>query len=126
MNSRDNHRSVIAAVGAPWFSMIAAVTKAVHYVRAAPLPDAPAALQHVYVEEAQSRQPKGRAQWLSLHGSNDGVRTELQLGEEHRLILANVFRAKLIGRTAKVPAESGQHLAGRCGWLWRRSCAATP
>lgn len=35
MNSRHNHRSVIAAVGAPWFLNIAVVAKAVHYARAA-------------------------------------------------------------------------------------------
>ena len=36
MNSRHSHRSVIATVGAQWFSMIAAVAMAVHYyVRAA-------------------------------------------------------------------------------------------
>ena len=46
------------------------------------------------VEEAQRRQPQ-----------DDGVRAELQLGEQHRLILANVFRAKLIGRAPEVPAE---------------------
>jgi len=58
------------------------------------LGDAPVPLQHVNVEEPQRRQPQ-----------DDGVRTELQLREQHRLILANVFRAKLIGWTAKVSAE---------------------
>jgi hypothetical protein len=48
----------------------------------------------VNIEEPKRRQPH-----------NYGVRTVLQLGEEHRLVLANVFWAKLIGRTAKVPAE---------------------
>src|ERR1035438_7522105 len=58
------------------------------------LGDAPTALQHVNVEETQGRQAQ-----------DYGVRAELQLGEEHRLILANVFRAKLIGRAPEVPAE---------------------
>ena len=69
--------------------------------------DAPAALQHVDIEEAQRRKPH-----------DDGVGTVLQLGEEHRLILANVFRAKLIGRTAKVLAEVGNAMkvsANGCG-----------
>ena len=35
MNSRHNHKSVIAAVGAHWFLRVAVVTKAVHYTRAA-------------------------------------------------------------------------------------------
>jgi hypothetical protein len=46
------------------------------------------------VEETQRRQTQ-----------DYGVRTVLQLGEQHRLILANVLRAKLIGRPAKVLAE---------------------
>src|SRR5208282_4301238 len=82
--------------------------KVTHLLRIGCLGDAPAALQHVYVEEAQSRQSQ-----------DDGVRTELQLGEEHRLILPNVFRAELIGRTAKVPAEVGNTMQvgpdGCCG-----------
>src|ERR1035437_9519063 len=68
--------------------------KMTNLLRVGRLGDAPAALQHVNVEEPQSRQTQ-----------DDGVRTELQLSEEHRLVLANVFWAKLIGRTAKVPAE---------------------
>ena len=68
--------------------------KVTHLLRIGRLGDAPATLQHVNVEEPQRRQPQ-----------DDGVRTVLQLGEQHRLILANVLRAKLIGRTAKVPAE---------------------
>ena len=68
--------------------------KVTHLLRIGRLGDAPVALQHVNVEEPQRRQPQ-----------DDGVRAELQLGEQHRLILANVFRAKLIGRTTKVPAE---------------------
>jgi hypothetical protein len=48
----------------------------------------------VNIEEAQRRQPQ-----------DDGVGTVLQLGEQHRLVLANVFRAKLIGRAPEVPAE---------------------
>lgn len=35
MKCRHNHRLVIAAIGARWFWNIAAVAKAVHYVRAA-------------------------------------------------------------------------------------------
>src|ERR1035437_1491866 len=68
--------------------------KVTHLLRIGRLGDAPAPLQHVNVEETQRRQPQ-----------DYGVRAVLQLGEEHRLILANVFRAKLIGRAAKVPAE---------------------
>src|ERR1019366_1676119 len=68
--------------------------KMTNLLRVGRLGDAPAALQHVNVEETQSRQTQ-----------DYGVRTVLQLGEEHRLILANVFRAKLIGRAAKGPAE---------------------
>ncbi len=45
-------------------------------------------------KEAQRSQPQDHS-----------VGTELQLGEEHRLILANVLRAKLIGPAAEVPAE---------------------
>jgi hypothetical protein len=48
----------------------------------------------VNVEETQSCKPQDYS-----------VRAELQLGEEHRLVLANIFRAKLIGRTMEVPAE---------------------
>jgi hypothetical protein len=33
------------------------------------------------------------------------VRTELQLGEQHRLVLADVLRTKPIGTPTKVPAE---------------------
>src|ERR1039457_2651476 len=68
--------------------------KMTNLLRVGRLGDAPAALQHVNVEETQRRQTQ-----------DYGVRTVLQLGEEHRLILANVFRAKLIGRATKVPAE---------------------
>src|SRR5271166_2095864 len=56
--------------------------------------DAPASLQYVDIEEAQRSQPQ-----------DHGVGAELQLSEEHRLILANVLRAKLIGPAAEVPAE---------------------
>jgi hypothetical protein len=68
--------------------------KVTQLLRIGRLGDAPVALQHVDIEEPKRRQPH-----------DYGVRTVLQLGEEHRLILANVFRTKLIGRTAKVPAE---------------------
>src|ERR1700692_4314890 len=63
-------------------------------LRVGRLGDAPVALQHVNVEETQRCQTQ-----------DYGVRTVLQLGEENGLILANVFRAKLIGRATKVPAE---------------------
>jgi len=68
--------------------------KVTQLLRIGGLGDAPVALQHVDIEKTQRRQPQ-----------DDGVRAELQLGEQHRLILANVFRAKLIGRAAKVTAE---------------------
>src|SRR5277367_6084061 len=68
--------------------------KVTQLLRIGRLGDAPVALQYVDIEEPQRRQPQ-----------DDGVRTVLQLGEQHRLILANVFRTKLIGRTAEVPAE---------------------
>jgi tetratricopeptide (TPR) repeat protein len=58
------------------------------------LGDAPAAPQHVNIEEAQRSQPQDHS-----------VGAELQLGEEHRLILANVLRAKLVGWTMKISAE---------------------
>ena len=64
--------------------------KMTQLLRIGGLRDAPVALQHVNAEETQRRQPQ-----------DDGVRTELQLGEQHRLVLANVLRAKLIGRTRK-------------------------
>src|ERR1019366_199311 len=51
-------------------------------------------LQHVDIEEPQRRQPH-----------NYGVRTVLSLGEQHRLVLANVLWAELIGRAPEVPAE---------------------
>src|SRR5271163_455948 len=58
------------------------------------LGDAPVTLQNVDVEEAQRRQAQ-----------DDGVRAELELGEQSRLILANVLWAELIGRAPKVLAE---------------------
>jgi hypothetical protein len=48
------------------------------------------------IEEVQRSQPQ-----------DDGVRTVLQLGEQHRLLLANVVRAKLIKRAPEVPTEMG-------------------
>jgi len=81
--------------------------KVTHLLRVGRLSDAPVSLQHVNIEETQSRQPQGH-----------GVRTVLQLGEEHRLIFTNVFRAKLIGWTAEVPAEVGHTVyvcANGCG-----------
>src|ERR1017187_5726882 len=61
--------------------------KVTHLLRIGRLGAAPAAFQHVNVEETQRGKPQDYS-----------VRAELQLGEEHRLILANLFRAKLIGR----------------------------
>ena len=68
--------------------------KVTHLLRVGRLGDAPVALQHVNVEEAQRRQPQ-----------DDGVRTELELGEQSRLILAYLLRTKLIGPTMKVSTE---------------------
>src|ERR1700722_9615874 len=68
--------------------------KATHLLRIRCLGDAPAALQHVDIEEPQRRQPQDHS-----------VRAELQLGEKHCLVLANVFRAKLIGWAPEVSAE---------------------
>ncbi len=60
--------------------------KVTHLLRIGRLGDAPVALQHVNIEEAQRRQPQ-----------DDRVRAELELGEQSCLILAYVLRAKLIG-----------------------------
>src|SRR5487761_1299761 len=68
--------------------------KVTNLLRIGRLGDTPATLQHVDIEEAQSRQPQ-----------DDGVGTVLQLGEQHRLILANVFRTKLIGWAPEMLAE---------------------
>src|SRR5450631_4124658 len=68
--------------------------KVTHLLRIGRLGDAPVALQHVDIEEPKRRQPH-----------DYGVRTVLQLGEEHRLVLANVLWAKLIGRAPEIPAE---------------------
>ena len=68
--------------------------KVTHLLRIGRLGDAPATLQHVNVEEAQRRQPQ-----------DDGVRAELELGEQSCLILAYVLRTKLIGPAMKVSAE---------------------
>src|ERR1035441_9012930 len=54
--------------------------KVTHLLRIGRLRDAPAALQHVNVEETQCCQPQDYS-----------VRAELQLGEEHRLVLAKLF-----------------------------------
>jgi hypothetical protein len=56
--------------------------------------DAPAFLQHLGVEEAQSRQSLGY-----------GVRFQFPASEQCGLILANMLWAKLIGSTAEVPAK---------------------
>src|ERR1035441_7234807 len=68
--------------------------KVPHLLRIRRLGDAPVALQDVNIEEPKRRQPH-----------NYGVRTVLQLGEEHRLILANILWAKLIGRAPEILAE---------------------
>jgi len=81
--------------------------KVTDLLRVRRLSDAPVPLQHVNVEETQSRQPQGY-----------GVRTVLELGEEHRLILANLLWAKLIGRTTEVATEMShavQVCADSCG-----------
>src|SRR5215469_10341062 len=58
------------------------------------LGNAPVLLQYLDVEEPQ------RAQAL-----NDRVRTELQLGKQHRLVLADVLRTKTVGAPTEVLAE---------------------
>src|SRR5229473_1105230 len=58
------------------------------------LGNAPAALQYLYIEEAQSGQALGY-----------GVRGQLPAREQRGLILANMLGAKLIGRTMEVPTE---------------------
>ncbi len=68
--------------------------KVPHLLRIGRLGDAPATLQNVNVEEAQRRQPQ-----------DDRVRAELELGEQRCLILAYVFRAKLIWRAPEIAAE---------------------
>src|SRR5450631_3768923 len=68
--------------------------KVTQLLRIRRLGDAPVALQDVDIEEPKRRQPH-----------NYGVRAVLQLGEEHRLGLANVLRTKLIGWTPEVLAE---------------------
>ena len=85
--------------------------KVKNLLRIGRLGDAPASLQHLNIEEAQGSQPQ-----------DYGVRAELQLGEQHRLILANVLGAKLIGRAMEVAAEVLNTREGTSGWLYRRSC----
>ena len=58
------------------------------------LGNAPVPLEYLDIEEPQRTQPRGY-----------GVRTLLQLAEQHRLVLANVLRAQLIGTAMEVPAE---------------------
>jgi hypothetical protein len=58
------------------------------------LGNAPAALQNLYIEEAQSGQ-----------ALRYGVRGQLPAREQRGLILANLLGAKLIGRTMEVPTE---------------------
>ena len=54
----------------------------------------PASLQHLDVEEAQSRKPL-----------RHGVRRQLPPGEHGGLIPADVLQPKLVGRTTEVPRE---------------------
>ena len=58
------------------------------------LGDAPASLQNLRIEETQSCQPL-----------RYGIRGQLPPGEKSSLILADVLRAKLIGRTMEVSTE---------------------
>ena len=58
------------------------------------LGNAPVPLEHLDIEEPQCTQPRGY-----------GVRAVLQLAEQHRLVLANVLRAELIGTAMEVTAE---------------------
>src|SRR6478672_3833899 len=55
---------------------------------------APVLLQYLDIEEPESSQTL-----------NDGVRVELQLAEQHRLILADMLRTELIRTSMKVSAE---------------------
>ena len=68
--------------------------KVTNLLRIGRLGDAPAALQHVDIEEAQGSQSQ-----------DYGVRAELERSEQSCLILANLLRAKLIGPAMKVLAE---------------------
>src|ERR1700730_8771226 len=56
--------------------------------------NAPASLQHLDIEKAQSCQPL-----------DYGVRSQLPLREQRGLILANLLGAKLIGRAMEVPTK---------------------
>jgi hypothetical protein len=85
----------VCGVDQPRYLLLAEhLGKMTNLLRVGRLGDAPAALQHVNVEETQGCQAQGY-----------GVQAVLQLGEEHGLILANVFRTKLIGRAPEVSAE---------------------
>ena len=68
--------------------------KVANLLRIGRLGDAPAALQHVDIEEPQSRQSQ-----------DDGVRAEPELGEQDCLILAYIPQAELIWPAMKVSAE---------------------
>src|SRR5271170_2226543 len=94
-HQKDAMKWGISRVDQPRYFILAEyLRKVTDLLRIGRLGNAPPALQNVNIEEPQRRQTKG-----------DGVRTVLQLGEEHRLILANVLWAKLIGRAPEVPAE---------------------
>src|ERR1019366_3641083 len=68
--------------------------KVPHLLRVGRFRDAPATLQHMDVEEAQRSQSQ-----------DDGVRAELELGEQSGLVLAYILRTKLIGPAMEVSAE---------------------
>jgi hypothetical protein len=55
------------------------------------------------------------------------VRAELQLAEQHRLVLPDVLGSKLIGSAMKVLTEVPRLRGRTTGWWYRRSCGgATP
>src|ERR1019366_3983175 len=94
-HQKDAMKGAIGSVDQTCYFLLAEYRwKMTHLLRIGRLGNAPASLQHVDVEKAQRRQPQ-----------DNGVWAVLQLGEEHRLILANILRTELIGRTTKVAAE---------------------
>src|SRR6478736_1106519 len=77
-----------------------------HLLRIGRFCDAPVFLEYVDIEKPQGSQPQRYC-----------VRAELQVGEQHRLILTNVFGAQLVRWTMEVPAEvfnTVQIRANRC------------
>ena len=65
-----------------------------HLLRVRCLGNTPAFLQHLDIEEAQRRQPQCYR-----------VGAVLQFAEQHRLVMADVLGAKLVGTAMEVPAE---------------------